>query len=162
VALALEKHPALNSRLEGDVIKTPAEINVGVAVSLEEGLIVPVLRNANQKSISNLGKEIRALAERARANQLKPEEYAGGTFTVSNLGMYDITQFNAIINAPEAAILAVGAIRQTPIVEGEQLVPGRQMYLTISVDHRIVDGQVAAVFMQELKRLLEKPLSLLG
>ena len=82
VALALEKHPALNSRLEGDVIKTPAEINVGVAVSLEEGLIVPVLRNANQKSISNLGKEIRALAERARANQLKPEEYAGSTFTV--------------------------------------------------------------------------------
>jgi pyruvate dehydrogenase E2 component (dihydrolipoamide acetyltransferase) len=162
VALALEKHPALNSRLEGDVIKTPAEINVGVAVSLDEGLIVPVVRNANQKSISNLGKEVRALAERARANQLKPDEYAGGTFTVSNLGMYDITQFNAIINAPEAAILAVGAIRQTPIVEGEQVVPGRQMYLTISVDHRIVDGQVAAVFMQELKRLLEKPMALLG
>jgi pyruvate dehydrogenase E2 component (dihydrolipoamide acetyltransferase) len=161
-ALALEKFPAVNSRLEGEVIKTPHTINVGVAVSLEEGLIVPVVRDANRKSISTLGREIRELAERARKGGLKPDEYAGGTFTISNLGMYDIVQFQAVINPPEAAILAVGAIRDTPVVEEDRIVPGKQMYLTISVDHRIVDGSVAAEFLQEVKRLLQAPLALFG
>jgi pyruvate dehydrogenase E2 component (dihydrolipoamide acetyltransferase) len=161
-ALALEKIPAVNSRLEGEVIRTPASVNVGVAVSLEEGLIVPVIRDANLKSVSVIGRETRALADRARKGQLKPDEYSGGTFTVSNLGMYGIDHFQAIINPPEAAILAVGAIRDTPIVEGERIVPGKQMYLTISVDHRIVDGSVAAEFLQEVKRLLQNPLLLFG
>jgi pyruvate dehydrogenase E2 component (dihydrolipoamide acetyltransferase) len=160
--LALEKFPQLNSRLEGEIIKTAASINVGVAVSLEEGLVVPVVRDAQTKSISTVGREVRSLAERARKGELKAEEYSGGTFTVSNLGMYDITQFQAIINAPEAAILAVGAVRDTPIVENEQVVPGKQMFLTISVDHRLVDGQLAARFLQEVKRLLQSPMGLFG
>jgi pyruvate dehydrogenase E2 component (dihydrolipoamide acetyltransferase) len=158
--IALQKHRALTSRIEGDVIKTPSGINLGVAVSLEEGLIVPVVKDAQNKSLTALGQEVRELAGRARRGQLKPEEYSGGSFTISNLGMYEITQFQAIINPPEVAILAVGAIRDTPIVEGEAVVPGKQMHLTISVDHRVVDGSVAAEFMAEVKSLLQKPLSL--
>jgi pyruvate dehydrogenase E2 component (dihydrolipoamide acetyltransferase) len=161
-ALALMKHPQVNSRLDGDVIKTPGTVNVGIAVSLEEGLIVPVVRDTQTKSLSVLGQEIRALADRARKGQLKPEDYSGGTFTVSNLGMFDITQFQAVINPPEAAILAVGAIRDVPVVEKDAVVPGKQMSLTLSVDHRVVDGAVAAVFTQTLKKLLESPLSLFG
>lgn len=161
-ALALEKMPEMSSQLNGDSLRTPDSVNVGVAVSLDEGLIVPVLRNANQKSLSVLGQETRELAGRARKGQLKPEEYSGGTFTVSNLGMYEITHFQAIINPPEAAIVAVGAIRETPIVENGQVVPGKQMYLTLSADHRIVDGAVGARFLQEVKRMLQNPLSLFG
>jgi pyruvate dehydrogenase E2 component (dihydrolipoamide acetyltransferase) len=161
-AVALLKYPQLNSRLEEDVIKTPASVNIGVAVSLDEGLVVPVIRDAHAKSISALGVETRALADRARRGQLKPEEYSGGTFTISNLGMYDVSQFQAVINPPEVAILAVGAVRDTPIVENGAVVPGKQMALTISVDHRVVDGQVAAVFLKEVKRLLQAPLSLFG
>lgn len=161
-ALALEGHPAVNSRLEGDNIRQPDAVNIGIAVSLEEGLIVPVVRDANKKGLSTIARDVRDLAGRARKNQLKPDEFAGGTFTVSNLGMYDITQFQAIINAPEAAILAVGAIREVPVVQEGAIVPGKQMYLTISVDHRLVDGQAGAKFMQEVKRLLETPLSLFG
>lgn len=160
--VALKKFPQLYSQWGEDAVTTPGQINLGVAVSLEEGLIVPVIKNAGEKSISQLGREVRELAGRARKGGLKPDEYAGGTFTVSNLGMYDITQFQAIINPPEAAILAVGAIRDTPVVDGGQVVPGKQMFLTISVDHRVVDGSVAAQFMQELKKRLQSPLSLLG
>jgi pyruvate dehydrogenase E2 component (dihydrolipoamide acetyltransferase) len=161
-ALALESHPALRSRLDGDVVRTPDTVNIGVAVSLEEGLIVPVVRDAGPKGISGLGREIRRLAERARKGELKPEEYSGGSFTVSNLGMYDITLFQAVINPPEAAILAVGAIRDAAIVENGQVVPGKQMTLTLSVDHRVVDGQVAALFLQDVKKLLQNPMGLLG
>jgi pyruvate dehydrogenase E2 component (dihydrolipoamide acetyltransferase) len=161
-ALAITKFPALNSQLDGETIRTLASVNVGVAVSLEEGLIVPVVRDAQQKSVGTIGAEVRALAERARKGQLKPEEYSGGTFTVSNLGMYEITQFQAIINQPEAAILAVGAVRDTPIVENGAVIPGKQMYVTVSVDHRLVDGQVAARFLQEVKRLLQAPIALFG
>jgi len=158
--LALERWPQVNSRLEGEAIRTPAGVHVGVAVSLPEGLIVPVVRDAQERSVSQLGQEIRRLAERARKGQLRPDEYSGGTFTVSNLGMYGITAFQAVINPPEAAILAVGALRDTPIVENGQVVPGRQMCLTLSVDHRVVDGAVAAEFLQEAKRLLETPFRL--
>lgn len=158
--VALQEHRALTSRLDGDVIRTPAGINLGVAVSLDEGLIVPVVKDAHAQSLTALGAAIRELAGRARRGQLTPDEYSGGCFTISNLGMYEITQFQAIINPPEVAILAIGAIRETPIVEGGAVVPGRQMYLTISVDHRVVDGSVAAEFMAALKGLLERPLAL--
>ena len=158
--LALQKHRALTSQLAGEVIKTPSSINVGIAVSLDEGLIVPVIKDAQNKGISAIAQEVRELAGRARKGGLKPDEYSGGGFSISNLGMYEITQFQAIINPPEVAILAVGAIRDTPIVENGQVVPGKQMFLTISVDHRVVDGSVAAEFMQELKRLLQSPMGL--
>ncbi len=161
-ALALEKFPQLASQLNGDNLRTPEAIDIGVAVALEEGLVVPVIRSANEKSVSALGAEVRSLADRARKGQLKQDEYTNGTFSISNLGMYDVTHFQAIINPPETAIIAVGAIRETPIVDGGQVVPGRQMYLTISADHRVVDGHVAAQFMQEVKRLLQQPLALMG
>jgi pyruvate dehydrogenase E2 component (dihydrolipoamide acetyltransferase) len=160
VAVTLVKHPALGSRLEGEVVHYPSSVNVGVAVSLEEGLIVPVVRDAAAKSLTALGAEIRTLADRARKGQLKPDEYSGGTFSITNLGMYEIEQFQAIINPPEAAILAVGAVRETPIVENGAVVPGQLMNLTISVDHRLVDGQMAALFLRDVKHLLQTPLAL--
>lgn len=158
--VALQEFPQLNSQLDGETIKTPSSINIGIAVALEDGLIVPVIKDAQSKGISTLGQETRELAGRARKGGLKPEEYSGGTFSVSNLGMYEIEQFQAIINPPEAAILAVGAIRDTPIVENGQIVAGKQMHLTISVDHRLVDGATAAQFLRRVKQLLQKPLSL--
>lgn len=158
--LALQKHRGLTSRIEGDLIKTPSSINIGIAVSLDEGLIVPVIKDTQSKGIAALAQEVRDLAGRARKGQLKPEEYSGGGFSISNLGMFEIDQFQAIINPPEVAILAVGAIKDTPIVENGQIVPGKQMALTISVDHRVVDGSVAAQFMQELKKLLQAPMGL--
>lgn len=161
-ALALVDFPNLYSSLDGDDIRTPAAINIGVAVSLEEGLVVPVLRDAPSLSVSRIGQEVRRLAGIARGPGLKPEDYSGGAFSISNLGMYDITQFQAVINPPEAAILAVGAIRDAAIVENGALVPGKQMHLTLSVDHRLVDGHVAALFMQRLKGLLEAPMALMG
>ncbi len=161
-ALALLKFPQLGSQLDGEAIVLPDTVSVGVAVALDEGLIVPVVRDAHVKSLSTLGSEIRQLAERARKGQLQPSEYSGGTFTVSNLGMFDIAQFQAIINPPEAAIMAVGTIREVPIVDNGQVVPGKQMSLTISVDHRLVDGHTGAQFMQEVKRLLQSPISLFG
>jgi pyruvate dehydrogenase E2 component (dihydrolipoamide acetyltransferase) len=121
---------------------------------------VPVVRDAASKSLTALGAEIRTLADRARKGQLKPDEYSGGTFSITNLGMYEIEQFQAIINPPEAAILAVGAVRETPIVENGAVVPGQLMNLTISVDHRLVDGQMAALFLRDVKHLLQTPLAL--
>lgn len=158
--LALQKHRGLTSQIVGESIRIPSGINVGVAVSLEEGLIVPVVKDAQNKSLGAIGQEVRELAGRARKGQLKPEEYQGGTFTVSNLGMFEITEFQAIINPPEVAILAVGAIQDVPIIENGQVVPGKQMKLTISVDHRAVDGSTAAQFMQEVKRRLQSPMGL--
>lgn len=159
-ALALRKFPAVNSQLADGKLRVMAEVNIGVAVSLPEGLIVPVVRQADQKSTSQVAVEIRALAERARAGQLKPAEFSGGTFTISNLGMFDVDSFSAIINPPEAAILAVGSIISAPVVKGGELAVGLRMKVTISADHRIVDGAVAAQFLQEVKRLLQNPLLL--
>ena len=159
-AMTLLKHPALGSRLEGEVVHYPASVNVGVAVALDEGLIVPVIQDAASKSLTALGAETRVLADKARKGQLKPDEYSGGTFSITNLGMYEIEQFQAIINPPEAAILAVGAVRNTPVVENGAVVPGQQMNLTISVDHRLVDGAMAAAFLRDLKHLLQTPLAL--
>jgi pyruvate dehydrogenase E2 component (dihydrolipoamide acetyltransferase) len=130
-------------------------------VNLEHGLIVPVIRDAEQKSVKEIAAEARALAEKARARKLQPAEYESGTFTVSNLGMYDVDQFTAIINPPESAILAVGSILDKAVVRDGQVVAGKRMRLTLSVDHRVFYGVTAAQFLQELKRLLQTPAALL-
>ncbi|MBI3909518.1 MAG: 2-oxo acid dehydrogenase subunit E2 [Armatimonadetes bacterium] len=160
-AIALPRFPQLNSQLVGeDTIRTFEGVHIGIAVALPEGLVVPVVRDCQAKTLRQISREARQLAERARAGALTPTEYSGGTFTISNLGMYGITLFQAVINPPEAAILAVGAIRDEAVVRDGQVVPGRRMSLTISVDHRLVDGARAAEFLQEVKRLLETPMAL--
>jgi len=136
-------------------------VDIGVAVALEEGLITPVVRNADSRSILDIARDIRDLAKKAKDRKLTPAEYSGSTFTISNLGMYDIKQFTAIINPPEAAILAVGAVQQTPVVRDGQLVIGQQMEVTLTCDHRIVDGATGALFLREFKKNLENPLSLM-
>jgi pyruvate dehydrogenase E2 component (dihydrolipoamide acetyltransferase) len=159
-ALALRKFPTANSQIAENKLRILQEIHIGVAVSLPVGLIVPVIRHADQKSVLQISAETRDLAERARAGHLKPEEFSGGTFTISNLGMYDVESFCAIINPPEVAILAVGTAAELPVVEKGQLTIGLRMRVTLSADHRVVDGAVAAQFLQEVKRLLQKPMLL--
>lgn len=156
-ALALRDHPKVNSTFAGDKIIQHGAINVGVAVALDDGLITPVIRNADMKSLFEIANESKELAAKAREKKLKPEEYSGGTFTVSNLGMYGVEEFAAIINPPEAAILAVGAIVEKPVAEKGQIVAGSRLNLTLSCDHRVVDGAVGAQFMQEVKLILENP-----
>jgi pyruvate dehydrogenase E2 component (dihydrolipoamide acetyltransferase) len=160
-ARALTRFPIVNASWAGDRILTHAAIHVGVAVALPDGLITPVVRHADRKSVLGIGREVRELAARAREKKLRPEEYTDSTFTVSNLGMYDVTEFTAIINPPESAILAVGAVRKLPVVVNEQVRTGHRMRVTLSSDHRVVDGAVAAQFLQEVRRLLENPISLL-
>jgi pyruvate dehydrogenase E2 component (dihydrolipoamide acetyltransferase) len=162
VAATLAHHPMLNSRLQGDEIHLPREVNIGVAVALEEGLIVPVVHNAAQKGITQIAAEVEDLAERARLGSLAPADVRDGTFTISNLGPFGIEQFTAIINPPQAAILAVGAA-QPEVVAGEAgaVVIHSIMHMTLSADHRVVDGAVAARFLSELKTTLEKPILLL-
>ena len=162
VAWALERHPLLNSTLQDDGIRLLPEINVGVAVALEEGLIVPVVRQADRKSVGEIAAEVNDLATRAREGRLTPPDVAGGTFTVSNLGPFGIEQFTAIINPPQAAILAVGATRPEPVVDEEgQVVVRPVMRMTLSADHRIVDGAIAARFLADLREALEAPALLL-
>ncbi len=158
VATALGHHRDLNASFAGDRIIYHRGVHIGVAVALQGGLIVPVLRDANSKSLSVLAGESRELTARARAGTLRPEEFRGSTFTVSNLGMFGIEHFTAIINPPEAAILAVGAVRDEPVVRGGTVLPGKICSLTLSSDHRVVDGAAAARFLAELKELLEEPL----
>jgi pyruvate dehydrogenase E2 component (dihydrolipoamide acetyltransferase) len=160
-AAALQKFPAVNSQFAGDALVQPDGIHIGVAVSLEEGLIVPVVRNADQKSLTAVAAELTALVERARAGKLQPAEYSGGTFSISNMGMFGVKSFIAVINPPESAILAIGAVQQRPVVKDGQVVPGTVTDVTLSADHRVVDGAVAAQFLRELKRLLESPLLLI-
>lgn len=162
-ALSLRAHPMVNASYmeqEGE-IRLHNAIHVAVAVAIEDGLITPVVRDADQKSLGQISEETRALAERARNRQLEPSEYEGSTFTTSNLGMFGIEEFTAIINPPNACILAIGAIRDVPVVENGQIVPGKQMKLTLSCDHRIVDGATGAQFMATLRTHLEEPLNLL-
>ena len=135
---------------------------VGIAVAVEGGLIVPVVRDADQKSVSQISREAKALIERARAGKLRPEEFTGGTFTISNLGMFGIDQFTAVINPPEAAILAVGASSAVPVVRDGQLATYQRMKLTMSIDHRAVDGATGAQFLADLKAVLEEPLRILA
>jgi len=160
-AKALTKHPNVNGSFQEDRILQHGRVDIGVAVALEDGLITPVVRDADRKGIIAIAQEIRTLADKARQRKLLPEEYSGSTFTVSNLGMYEVTNFTAIINPPEAAILAVGSVLQKPVVRDNQIVPGWCMEVTLSCDHRIVDGASGALYLQELKRLLENPLALM-
>ena len=158
---ALSRNPRANASWLGDKIRYYKQINTGVAIAVEEGLVVPVIRNADQKGISDIAKESQAYAERAQNKQLQPEDFEGNTFTVSNLGMYGIDQFTAIINAPDSCILAVGAIKQQPtIVEGE-LKETNTMTVTLSCDHRVVDGAIGAQFLQTFRQYLEDPFRML-
>lgn len=160
-AVALRRHPKINSSWLGDVIRVNGGVHVAVAVAVEDGLLTPVIRNADQKGLRQISLETKDLATRARDKKLQPEEWEGSTFTISNLGMYGIEEFTAIINPPNAAILAVGSIRDVPVVENNQVVPGKRMKVTLSSDHRVVDGASAAEFLSTLRHLLENPSSML-
>ena len=159
-ALALMQHPECNAWWQDDHIRYFSEVHLGMAVAVEEGLITPVIRNAEAKSLREISGESRALVERARARKLKPEEYTGSTFSVSNLGMFDIDQFTAVINPPEAGILAVGTMAQQPVAHEGALAVRRRMRVTMSCDHRVIDGATGARFLQTLKRMLENPLAM--
>jgi pyruvate dehydrogenase E2 component (dihydrolipoamide acetyltransferase) len=160
-ANALRQFPRLNVSYADDKLRQHQRVHISMAVALDEGLITPVIRDCDRKSLGEIARESRELTERARARRLRPEEYAGGTFSISNLGMYDVEDFGAIINPPEAAILAVGAIKEQPVVVDGQLGVGHRMKITLSCDHRAVDGATAAQFLQIVKRLLEHPLTLM-
>jgi pyruvate dehydrogenase E2 component (dihydrolipoamide acetyltransferase) len=160
-AVALKKYPYINSTLKDQTIILQGRINIGVAVSLTEGLIVPVVRDADKKTIAEISKEVKELAGKAKEGKLMPDEYKGGTFTVSNLGMFDVTQFTAIINQPESAILAVGAIKDTFVPVDGQPVVKPIMKVTLSCDHRVIDGAVGAQFLRFLKSMLENPFMML-
>jgi pyruvate dehydrogenase E2 component (dihydrolipoamide acetyltransferase) len=161
VATALTRMPQVNVSFDNDRLLYKKHINVGVAVALDTGLIVPVVRDADKRGLLDVARESRRLTDAARAGKLKPEEFSGGTFTVSNLGMFDVESFTAVINPPESAILAIGAIVPTPVVLDGQVVVRDQMKVTLSVDHRALDGATAARFLQELKHLLEQPMGML-
>ena len=160
VALALVKHPACNAWWQDDQIRYWNEVHIGMAVAVEDGLITPVIRNADLKTLKDIGAESRELAGRARDRKLKPEEYTGSTFSISNLGMFDIEHFTAVINPPEAGILAIGSIAPVAAVVNGQVVPRRRMRVTMSCDHRIIDGATGAEFLKTLKQLLEHPVGL--
>jgi pyruvate dehydrogenase E2 component (dihydrolipoamide acetyltransferase) len=160
-AVALTQHPYVNASFQEKAIRFYERADVGVAVAIEEGLITPVVRGADRKSISEISREVRELAERARARRLKPEEYTGATFSVSNLGMFGIDEFTAVINPPEAAIIAVGAMQPKPVARDGQVVVRQMMRVTMSCDHRVVDGATGAKFLQTFKRILENPVLLL-
>jgi pyruvate dehydrogenase E2 component (dihydrolipoamide acetyltransferase) len=160
-ALALLEHPGVNASFQGESIRVFHRAHIGVAVALDEGLITPVLRDCDAKSLARIAAEARDLAERARHRKLRASELSGATFSISNLGMFDVAAFSAIINPPEGAILAVGSVRRVPVVEGDGVTVGRRMALTLSCDHRVMDGAMGARFLQDVKRLLEEPLRLL-
>jgi len=160
-ALTLGKFRNLNASLQGDEVVRHGPVNIGVAVALDEGLLTVVARDADRKPLQDLGREIREMVARARQGRVKPEDIEGSTFSVSNMGMYDVDHFIAIINPPEAAILAIGSVREVPVVRDGQLAPGKRMKLTLSADHRLTDGVEAARFLQALKEILEHPLRML-
>ena len=159
-AAALIQHPEVNASFQEKFIRYYEHADVGVAVAIEEGLITPVVRSADQKSLSEIATEVRELAERARSRRLKPEEYTGATFSISNLGMFGIDEFTAVINPPEGAILAVGAISPKPVVRENDIVIRQMMRVTMSCDHRVIDGATGARFLQTFKKILENPLYL--
>jgi pyruvate dehydrogenase E2 component (dihydrolipoamide acetyltransferase) len=162
-ALSLRQHPFVNASYlpdEGE-IRTYNRIHVGIAVAIDEGLITPVVRDADRKGLTQIAEETRELAERARNRDLEPEEFEGATFTTSNLGMFGVEEFTAIINPPNSAILAIGEIRDTPVVEDGEVVPGKRMKVTLSCDHRVVDGAIGARFLDTVRSYLEEPMNLL-
>lgn len=161
VALSLKQHPKVNSSWLGDTIRYNHHVNIGVAVAVEDGLLVPVVRFADGKSLSQIGAEVKEFAQKAKDKKLQPSDWEGSTFTISNLGMFGIDEFTAIINPPDACILAVGGISQVPVVKNGQVVPGNVMKVTLSCDHRVVDGATGSAFLQTLKSLLEEPLRML-
>lgn len=161
-AAALKRHPKVNSSWLGDRIRYNEHIHIGVAVAVDEGLLVPVVRFADTKPLRAIGAEVREYAQRAKAKKLQPADWEGSTFTISNLGMFGIDEFTAIINPPDACILAVGAINAVPVVKDGAIVPGHVMKLTLSCDHRVVDGATGAAFLQTLQGMLENPVLVLG
>ncbi|MDG1380907.1 MAG: pyruvate dehydrogenase complex dihydrolipoamide acetyltransferase [Flavobacteriales bacterium] len=162
VSLALKKHPGVNSAWMDTFIRTHEHVHIGVAVAVEDGLLVPVVRHADRKSLSEIGAEVKDYAGKARDKKLQPSDWEGNTFTISNLGMFGIEDFTAIINPPDACILAVGGISDVPVVRDGAVVPGKVMKLTLSCDHRVVDGAMGAAFLQEVKSLLEHPVRMLA
>ncbi len=161
-ALSLKQHPKVNSSWMGDFIRENHHVNIGIAVAVDEGLLVPVLRFADSLSLSQISGNVKEFAKKAKDKKLQPADWEGSTFTISNLGMFGIDQFTAIINPPDACILAVGGIAQEPVVKDGQIVPGNVMNVTLSCDHRVVDGATGAAFLQTLKSLLEEPLRMLA
>jgi pyruvate dehydrogenase E2 component (dihydrolipoamide acetyltransferase) len=160
-AVALRQHPAVNSSWLGDTIRQNQHVHIGVAVAVDEGLLVPVVRFADSKTLSHISAETRELAGKARDRKLQPSDWEGNTFTISNLGMMGIEEFTAIINPPDACIMAVGSIRDVPVVKDGDIVPGKRMKVTMSCDHRVVDGAVGSAFLKTFKELLEEPVRLL-
>ncbi|GLR19361.1 pyruvate dehydrogenase complex dihydrolipoamide acetyltransferase [Portibacter lacus] len=160
-ALALRKHPSINASWFGDKITYHKEINVGVAVAVADGLLVPVINNADYKSLSSINGEVKELAGKAKTKKLQPKEMQGNTFTISNLGMFDIEEFTAIINPPDSCILAIGSIKKIPVVKDGAVVPGNVMKVTLSCDHRVVDGASGAQFLATFKSYLENPVMML-
>ena len=160
-AIGLRRVPECNAEFTADAILVHRRVDISVAVAVAEGLVTPVLRDADKKSVLAISAEVRELSARAKAKKLRPEEMAGGTFSVSNLGMYGIDAFAAVINPPEGAILAVGQVRREPVVKGESVVPGRRLAMTLSCDHRVVDGAVGAAFLKALRQIVEHPTQIL-
>jgi pyruvate dehydrogenase E2 component (dihydrolipoamide acetyltransferase) len=161
VAVALAMHPECNAHWLGDKIRYFNRVHLGMAVAIEDGLITPVIFDADRKRLSQISKEARALAAKARERKLRPEEFTGSTASVSNLGMFGIDQFTAIINPPEAAILAIGAIEEKPVVVSGEVQVRKRMRITMSCDHRVIDGALGAQFLKTLRRLVENPLAML-
>jgi pyruvate dehydrogenase E2 component (dihydrolipoamide acetyltransferase) len=161
-AMALRKHTKVNSQWTGETTRIAKHIHMGVAVAVEEGLVVPVLKFADQMSMNDIGLQVRELAGKAKNKKLQPHEMEGSTFTVSNLGMFGITEFTSIINQPNSAILSVGTIVEKPVVKNGQIVVGNTMTVTLACDHRTVDGATGAAFLQTLKSFLENPVAMLA
>lgn len=161
-ATALKQHPTINSAWMGDTIRQNEHVNIGVAVSVEDGLLVPVVRFADGKTLTQISKEVREFAKKAKDKKLQPQDWEGNTFTISNLGMFGIEEFTAIINTPDSCILAIGGINQVPVVKNGEVVPGNIMKVTLSCDHRVVDGVAGSQFLNTFKNLMENPVLLLG
>jgi pyruvate dehydrogenase E2 component (dihydrolipoamide acetyltransferase) len=160
-AMALKKHPKINASWRENTIRYNQHVHIGVAVAVDEGLLVPVVRFADAKGLSVINAEVKSFAEKAKSKKLQPSDWEGNTFTISNLGMFGIDEFTAIINPPDACILAVGGIKQVPVVKNGAVVPGNVMKVTLSCDHRVVDGASGAAFLQQLKQYLENPVLML-
>lgn len=161
VSVALTRHPAVNSAWMGDKIRQNKHVHVGVAVAVEDGLLVPVIRHSNAKGLVQISQEVRELAQKAKDKKLQPSEWEGNTFTISNLGMFGIEKFTAIVNPPDSCIMAVGGIRQVPVVKDGEIKVGNVMKVTMSCDHRVVDGATGAQFLQTFKQMMEEPVSML-
>jgi pyruvate dehydrogenase E2 component (dihydrolipoamide acetyltransferase) len=161
-AVTLHAHTQVNSSWAGDHLVRHRDVNIGCAVATDKGLLVPVIRDADRKSLTEIAVEAHAFVKRARAGKLTPDELTGSTFTISNLGMYGIDHFTAIINPPEAAVLAVGAVQQEAVVHDGQLIAATRLKLTLSIDHRVLDGAAGAEFLQDLVDLIEHPLRIIA